>query len=177
MSVTQFPEGRPLAPLGTATASSASGASGGRSDARQGSRAQGARRGEVLEQDCRNAAQFTRHITTVLEEQTRAALERYVGDVKAGELVEMARNLGQMKARYMAHALAVGTNRTPPSREDAQELRWMREQFEELDLAFQAIREAITNEQVAVGDLGGRGGGGGGLGSAGDRTVLRQPQK
>jgi hypothetical protein len=98
-------------------------------------------------------AQFTRHIAHVIEDQTRTALDRYVGAVGAGEIVDMARHLGQMKARYIAQSLAVATDRKPPSRADAQEMRWMREQIEELELAFQAIRDAIANEMIPVRDL------------------------
>ncbi|MCF8481627.1 MAG: hypothetical protein K9H25_14445 [Rhodospirillum sp.] len=100
-------------------------------------------------------AQFTRHIAHVVEDQTRAALDRYVGAVGAGEIVDMARHLGQMKARYIAQSLAVATDRKPPTRADAQEMRWMREQIEELELAFQAIRDAISSEMIPVRDLGG----------------------
>jgi hypothetical protein len=100
-------------------------------------------------------AQFTRHIAHVIEDQTRAALDRYVGAVGAGEIVDMARHLGQMKARYIAHSLAVATDRKPPSRADAQEMRWMREQIEELELAFQLIRDSIANEMIPVRDLDG----------------------
>ncbi|GEO82770.1 hypothetical protein [Pararhodospirillum oryzae] len=103
--------------------------------------------------DCRTATQFTRHITSELEEQTRLALERYVGDIGADEVVDMARNLAQMRGRYLAQALAVGTNRQPPAREEIEELKGMREQIDELDLAFRAIRDAIAAEQVAVREI------------------------
>ncbi|ABC21415.1 hypothetical protein [Rhodospirillum rubrum] len=98
------------------------------------------------------AAQFSRHLAQVIEDQTRRALDRYVGDVGAGEIIDMARNLGQLKARYIGQSLAVATNRQPPSRADAQEMRWMREQIEELELAFETIQRAIASEMIPIRD-------------------------
>ncbi len=94
--------------------------------------------------------QFTRHLAQVMDDQTRAALGRWVGEVDATEIVDMARNIAHMKARYVAMALAAASNRQPPTKADAQELRWMRERIEEVELAFQAVKDAVAGEMLPV---------------------------
>ncbi|MGB0697266.1 MAG: hypothetical protein ACPGOY_16555 [Rhodospirillaceae bacterium] len=109
--------------------------------------------GLVFRESGLTTAQFTRHLSHVEEEATKSALQRYVGEVSANEIVTMVRNLSRLKARYVAVTLAAGTNSNPPTPDDTKEMRAMRERIEELEQGVRAIKEAIAHEMVPVAEV------------------------
>ncbi|WP_299439013.1 hypothetical protein [uncultured Rhodospira sp.] len=94
--------------------------------------------------------QFNRHLAHVLEEQTKAAVSKYIGDVDPGEVLDLARRVANLRARYVASALAAAGGTAPPTKAEIDEMRFMRERIEELEQALAAVREAIANEVVQV---------------------------
>lgn len=94
--------------------------------------------------------QFNRHLAHVLEEQTRHAITKYVGDVDPAEVLDLARRVANLRARYVATSLAAAGATAPPTRAEIEEMRFMRERIDELEHALSAVREAIANEVVQV---------------------------
>jgi hypothetical protein len=94
--------------------------------------------------------QFNRHLAHVLEEQTKSAITKYVGDIEPAEVLDLARRVANLRARYVATALAAAGGTAPPTKAEIDEMRFMRERIEELEQAFTAVREAIANEVVQV---------------------------
>ncbi|MBB4287105.1 hypothetical protein [Roseospira goensis] len=94
--------------------------------------------------------QFNRHLAHVLEEQTKHAITKYVGDVDPVEVLDLARRVANLRARYVATALAASGATAPPTKAEVEEMRFMRERIEELEHALSSVREAIANEVVRV---------------------------
>ncbi len=94
--------------------------------------------------------QFNRHLTQVLDEQTRQAVTKYVGDVDPVEVLDLARRVANLRARYVATSLAAAGASAPPTRAEVDDMRFMRERIEELEHALTTVREAIANEVVSV---------------------------
>ncbi|MQX35067.1 hypothetical protein [Roseospira navarrensis] len=137
MSVTQFPD---LARLRETRRAGA--AADGRGNA--------AREIEGLPEGRLTTKQFNRHLTHVLEDQTRHAIAKYVGDVEPMEVLDLARRVANLRARYVAESLAAGTATVPPTKAEVEEMRFMRERIAELEHALATVREAIANEVVQV---------------------------
>jgi hypothetical protein len=94
--------------------------------------------------------QFNRHLAHVLEDQTRHAIAKYVGDVEPTEVLDLARRVANLRARYVATALAAGGASAPPTKAEVEEMRFMRDRIEELEHALATVREAIASEVIQV---------------------------
>jgi len=94
--------------------------------------------------------QFTRHLSHVVEEQTRHAIARTVGEVDPGEVLDLARRVANLRARYVATALASANGKAPPTKAEIEEMRFMRERIAEMEHALATVREAISSELVSV---------------------------
>jgi len=94
--------------------------------------------------------QFTRHLAHVVEEQTRHAIARTVGEVEPGEVLDLARRVANLRARYVATALASANGKAPPTKAEIEEMRFMRERIAEMDHALATVREAIASELITV---------------------------
>lgn len=94
--------------------------------------------------------QFNRHLAHVLEDQTRLAIAKYVGDVEPVEVLDLARRVANLRARYVATALAAGGASAPPTKAEVEEMRFMRDRIEELEHALSTVREAIAGEVIQV---------------------------
>lgn len=94
--------------------------------------------------------QFTRHLSHVVEEQTRHAIARTVGEVEPGEVLDLARRVANLRARYVATALASAHGKAPPTKAEIEEMRFMRERIGEMDHALSTVREAIASELITV---------------------------
>ncbi|MBB4313713.1 hypothetical protein [Roseospira marina] len=114
------------------------------------SRESGARESDSLPTGRLTTKQFNRHLAHVLEEQTRSAIAKYVGDVHPTEVLDLARRVAKLRARYVATALAAGGASAAPTKAEIEEMRFMRERIEELEYALATVREAIANEVVQV---------------------------
>jgi len=112
--------------------------------------ADGREQGERLPSGRLTTQQFNRHLSHVEEEQTRLAIARTVGEVDPGEVLDLARRVANLRARYVATALASAGGKAPPTKAEIEEMRFMRERIAEMDHALSTVREAIASELITV---------------------------
>jgi len=105
---------------------------------------------EALPEGRLTTKQFTRHLTHVLEEQTKHAINKYVGNIEPSEVLNLARRVANLRARYVSAALAAGNATVMPTKTEVEEMRFMRERIDELEHALATVREAIADEIVQV---------------------------
>ncbi|MBE1236663.1 hypothetical protein IHV25_03220 [Phaeovibrio sulfidiphilus] len=100
--------------------------------------------------DCHSASQFVHCVQAALDDLTRSACRRHVGDVGPDEVFDMVSVLATLKGRYIAEALAEISSKRNPAALDVGRLRVLREQIREIESALDAVRSAIDQELVGV---------------------------
>ena len=96
------------------------------------------------------ASQFTRHITHMFEDEMRRALKRHVNIIDPHEIIDMAKIVADMKARYLALPLTIASNKTQVTDQETNELRSLRVKIQEMEAAYNEINEAIVSQLVEV---------------------------
>jgi len=96
------------------------------------------------------ASQFTRHITHIIEDEMRRSLKRQVDVIDPREMIDMAKMLADLKARYIGTTLAIASNRKPMTDAELEELRSLRVRIQEFEAAHNELNEAISSQLVEV---------------------------
>jgi Lon protease-like protein len=96
------------------------------------------------------ASQFLRHMDSVLADEARPVYRRYVGEIDPRELVDIARQISHYRAKHIGVALAMAQSRNPPSRQELDELKDLRDRADELDRALQAIKQAVSDDLLSL---------------------------
>ena len=97
-----------------------------------------------------SASQFTRHITHIVEDEMRRALKRHVDVIDPREMIDLAKMLAEMKAKYIGLTLTIASNHTPITDAELEQMRGMRVKIQELEAAYNEINEAIGSQLVDV---------------------------
>jgi len=96
------------------------------------------------------ASQFTRHVTHIIEDEMRRSLKRHVDVIDPREMIDLAKMLADLKAKYIATTLTIASNRTPMTDAELEQLRSMRVKIQELEAAYNELNEAISSQLVEV---------------------------
>jgi hypothetical protein len=96
------------------------------------------------------ASQFTRHVTHIVEDEMRRSLKRHVDVIDPREMIDLAKMLADLKAKYIGLALTVASNRTPITDAELEQMRSLRLKIQELEAAYNEINEAIASQFVEV---------------------------
>jgi hypothetical protein len=96
------------------------------------------------------ASQFTRHVTQIIEDEMRRSLKRHVDVVDPREMIDLAKMLAELKAKYIGLTLTIASNRTPMTDAELEQLRGMRVKIQELEAAYNELNEAIASQLVEV---------------------------
>ncbi|GAA0600168.1 hypothetical protein [Caenispirillum bisanense] len=96
------------------------------------------------------APQFIQHMDGVVNEEARSLYRRFVGEVDPRELIDLARQVSTYRARYVGTALAMAQAKNPPSRQELDELRDLRERADELDRALDTIKQAAAGGLLSL---------------------------
>ncbi len=96
------------------------------------------------------ASQFTRHVTHIIEDEMRRSLKRHVDVIDPREMIDLAKMLAEMKAKYIGMALTIASNRTPMTDPELEQLRNLRVKIQELEAAYNELNEAIASQLVEV---------------------------
>jgi hypothetical protein len=96
------------------------------------------------------ASQFTRHVTQIIEDEMRRSLKRHVDVVDPREMIDLAKMLAELKAKYIGMTLTIASNRTPMTDAELEQLRSMRVKIQELEAAYNELNEAIASQLVEV---------------------------
>lgn len=104
----------------------------------------------LLESGYVTAQQFLQHMDSVVADEARAVYKRYVGEVDPRELVDIARQISQYRAKHVGVALALAQSRNAPSRQELDELKDLRERAEEMEAALAAIKRAVADDRLTL---------------------------
>lgn len=96
------------------------------------------------------ASQFTRHVTQIIEDEMRRSLKRHVDVIDPREMIDLAKMLAELKAKYIGMTLTIASNRTPMTDAELEQLRTMRVKIQELEAAYNELNEAISSQLVEV---------------------------
>ena len=96
------------------------------------------------------ASQFTRHVTQIIEDEMRRSLKRHVDVIDPREMIDLAKMLAELKAKYIAMTLTIASNRTPMTDAELEQMRNMRVKIQELEAAYNELNEAIASQLVDV---------------------------
>ena len=96
------------------------------------------------------ASQFTRHVTHIIEDEMRRSLKRHVDVIDPREMIDLAKMLAELKAKYIGMTLTIASNRTPMTDAELEQLRSMRVKIQELEAAYNELNEAIASQLVEV---------------------------
>ena len=96
------------------------------------------------------ASQFTRHVTQIIEDEMRRSLKRHVDVIDPREMIDLAKMLAELKAKYIGMTLTIASNRTPMTDAELEQLRTMRVKIQELEAAYNELNEAIASQLVEV---------------------------
>ncbi|MSO72905.1 MAG: hypothetical protein EXQ84_04765 [Rhodospirillaceae bacterium] len=72
------------------------------------------------------ASQFTRHVTHIIEDEMRRSLKRHVDVIDPREMIDLAKMLAELKAKYIGMTLTIASNRTPMTDAELEQLRNLR---------------------------------------------------
>src|SRR5689334_24297574 len=81
------------------------------------------------------ASQFTRHVGHIVEDEMRRSLKRHVDVIDPREMIDLAKMLADMKAKYIGTTLTVASNKTPINDAELEQLRGLRLKIQELEAA------------------------------------------
>lgn len=99
----------------------------------------------LLDNSYLTAPQFIQHMDGVVAEEARILYSRFVGEVDPRELVDLARQISATRARYVGTALALTQAKSPPTKQELDELREMRERADELERALDHLKKAAAD--------------------------------
>lgn len=97
-----------------------------------------------------SASQFSRHITQIAEDEMRRAIKRHVDVIDPREMIDLAKMMAEMKAKYIATTLTYASNRTPMTDAEMEQLKGMRLRLDELQSAYGEVNAAISAQLVDV---------------------------
>lgn len=97
-----------------------------------------------------SASQFARHIGQIAEDEMRRAIKRQVDVIDPREMIDLAKMMAEMKAKYIAMTLTTASNRTPMTDAEMEQLKGMRLRLQELEAAYSEVNEAISAQLVDV---------------------------
>lgn len=95
-------------------------------------------------------SQFARHLTQIAEDETRRAMKRHVETVDPREMIDLAKMIAEIKAKYVATTLAFAGNRTPVTDAETDQLRGLRLRLQELEAAYAEVTEVVNGQLVDV---------------------------
>ncbi len=96
------------------------------------------------------ANQFTRHIGHIVEDEMRRALKRHVDVIDPREMIDLAKMLAELKAKYIGTTLTIASNKTPINDAELEQMRGLRLKIQELEAAYNEVNEAIASQLVEV---------------------------
>ncbi len=96
------------------------------------------------------ASQFSRHITHIIEEEMRRSLKRHVEVIDPREMIDLAKLVADLKAKYIGTTLAIASNRKPVTDAEVEQLKGYRVKIQELEAAHNELNEAIAARLVDV---------------------------
>ncbi len=96
------------------------------------------------------ASQFTRHIAHIIEDEMRRSLKRHVEVIDPREMINLAKLVAEMKAKYIGTTLAIASNRQPITDSELEQLRGYRVKIQELEAAHNELNKAIASQLVEV---------------------------
>jgi hypothetical protein len=96
------------------------------------------------------ASQFTRHVSQIIEDEMRRALKRHVEVIDPREMIDLAKMLAELKAKYIGTTLTIASNRTPMTDAEMEQLRSLRVKIQEMEAAYNELNEAIASQLVEV---------------------------
>lgn len=96
------------------------------------------------------ASQFTRHIAHIIEDEMRRSLKRHVEVIDPREMIDLAKLVADLKAKYIGTTLAIASNRQPITDSELEQLRGYRVKIQELEAAHNELNEAIASQLVEV---------------------------
>src|ERR1700741_2099852 len=82
------------------------------------------------------ASQFTRHVTHIVEDEMRRSLKKHVDVIDPREMIDLAKMLADLKAKYIGLTLTVASNRTPITDSELDQMRSLRLKIQELEPAY-----------------------------------------
>lgn len=97
-----------------------------------------------------SSSQFARHIAQIAEDEQRRAIKRHVDVIDPREMIDLAKMMAEMKAKYLAMTLTTASNRTPMTDAELETLKGMRLRLQELEAAYNEVNEAIGAQLVDV---------------------------
>lgn len=97
-----------------------------------------------------SASQFARHMSQVAEDELRRAIKRQVDTIDPREMIDLAKMMAEMKAKYIAMTLTTASNRTPMTDAEMEQLKGMRLRVQEIEAAYNEVNEAIGAQLVDV---------------------------
>ena len=96
------------------------------------------------------ASQFTRHISHIIEDEMRRSLKRHVEVIDPREMIDLAKMVADLKAKYIGTTLAIASNRQPITDSEVEQLKQYRVKIQELEAAHNELNEAIASQLVEV---------------------------
>jgi len=80
----------------------------------------------------------------------KRSLKRHVDVIDPREMIDLAKMLADLKAKYIGLTLTVASNRTPITDAELDQMRGLRLKIQELEAAYNEINEAIASQLVEV---------------------------
>jgi hypothetical protein len=96
------------------------------------------------------ASQFSRHISHIIEDEMRRSLKRHVEVIDPREMIDLAKMVADLKAKYIGTTLAIASNRQPITDSELEQLKSYRVKIQELEAAHNELNEAIASQLVEV---------------------------
>ena len=96
------------------------------------------------------ASQFSRHITHIIEDEMRRSLKRHVDVIDPHEMIDLAKMIADLKAKYIGTTLTIASNRQPITDVELEQLKNFRVKIQELEAAHNELNEAISSQLVEV---------------------------
>ncbi len=96
------------------------------------------------------ASQFSRHISHIIEDEMRRSLKRHVEVIDPREMIDLAKMVADLKAKYIGTTLAIASNRQPITDSELEQLKTFRIKIQELEAAHNELNEAIAAQLVEV---------------------------
>jgi hypothetical protein len=96
------------------------------------------------------ASQFARHITHIIEDEMRRSLKRHVDVIDPHEMIDLAKMIADLKAKYIGTTLTIASNRQPITDVELEQLKNFRVKIQELEAAHNELNEAISSQLVEV---------------------------
>jgi hypothetical protein len=96
------------------------------------------------------ASQFSRHISHIIEDEMRRSLKRHVEVIDPREMIDLAKMVADLKAKYIGTTLAIASNRQPITDAEVEQLKTYRVKIQELEAAHNELNEAIASQLVEV---------------------------